>query len=72
MAGLLGGSFVTETIFQIPGIGRFYVEAAFNRDYTLITGTTILFSIFFVVFNLLSDVLTVYFNPKLSFGDSSK
>ena len=44
IAGLLGGSFVVETIFNIPGIGRFYVEAAQNRDYTMIMGTTILFS----------------------------
>jgi oligopeptide transport system permease protein len=72
LAGLLGGSFVTETIFQIPGIGRFYVEAAFNRDYTLITGTTILFALFFVVFNLFSDVITVLLNPKLSFAKDRK
>ena len=45
MAGLIGGSFVVETIFQIPGLGRFYVEAAFNRDYTMILGTTIFFSV---------------------------
>ena len=38
VAGLLAGSFVVETIFQIPGLGRFYVEAAFNRDYTMILG----------------------------------
>ena len=43
IAGLLAGSFVVETIFQIPGLGRFYVEAAFNRDYTMILGTTIFF-----------------------------
>ena len=42
VAGLLAGSFVVETIFQIPGLGRFYVEAALNRDYTMILGTTIL------------------------------
>ncbi len=42
-AGLLSGSFVVETIFQIPGLGRFYVQAAFNRDYTMILGTTIFF-----------------------------
>ena len=39
IAGLLAGSFVVETIFQIPGLGRFYVQAAFNRDYTMILGT---------------------------------
>ena len=45
MAGLLAGSFVVETIFGIPGLGRFYVEAAFNRDYTMILGSSIFFSI---------------------------
>ena len=44
MAGLLAGSFVVETIFGIPGLGRFYVEAAFNRDYTMILGSSIFFS----------------------------
>ena len=52
MAGLIGGSFVVETIFQIPGLGRFYVEAAFNRDYTMILGTTIFFSVLIILFNL--------------------
>jgi len=41
IAGLLAGSFVVESIFQIPGLGRFYVTAAFNRDYTMILGFTI-------------------------------
>jgi oligopeptide transport system permease protein len=43
-ASLLAGSFVVETIFQIPGLGRFYVQAAFNRDYTMILGTTVFLS----------------------------
>lgn len=64
-AGLLAGSFVVETIFEIPGLGRFYVQAAFNRDYTMILGTTILFSTAIVGFNLLSDLLSIYLNPKL-------
>ena len=64
-AGLLAGSFVVETIFQIPGLGRFYVQAAFNRDYTMILGTTIFLSTLIVVFNLLSDVLAMWMNPRL-------
>lgn len=64
-AGLLGGSFVVETIFQIPGLGRFYVQAAFNRDYTMIMGTTIFFSTTIIVFNLLSDILAAWMNPRL-------
>jgi oligopeptide transport system permease protein len=64
-AGLLAGSFVVETIFQIPGLGRFYVQAAFNRDYTMILGTTIFLSTLIVAFNLLSDVLAMWMNPRL-------
>ena len=65
IAGLLAGSFVVETIFQIPGLGRFYVQAAFNRDYTMIMGCTIFFAFLIVVFNLLSDVILVWLNPRL-------
>ena len=64
-AGLLAGSFVVETIFQIPGIGRFYVQAAFNRDYTLILGMTIFLSTLIIVFNLISDLISIWLNPKL-------
>ena len=64
-AGLLSGSFVVETIFQIPGLGRFYVQAAFNRDYTMILGTTVFFATLIILFNLLSDIIAVWINPKL-------
>ena len=65
MAGLLGGSFVVETIFEIPGLGRYYVQAAFNRDYTLILGMTIFFATLIIVFNLLTDILAIWLNPRL-------
>ena len=64
-AGLLAGSFVVETIFQIPGIGRFYVQAAFNRDYTLILGMTIFLSTLIIIFNLISDLISIWLTPKL-------
>lgn len=65
VAGLLGGSFVVETIFQIPGLGRYYVQAAFNRDYTLILGMTIFFAALIIVFNLVADIISVWMNPRL-------
>ena len=65
IAGLLSGSFVVETLFQIPGLGRFYVQSAFNRDYTMIMGTTIFFATLIIFFNLLSDILSAWINPKL-------
>jgi oligopeptide transport system permease protein len=71
LAGLLSGSFVVETIFQIPGLGRYFVQAAFNRDYTLILGTTILFATLIIIFNLLSDVVTVWLNPRLRNGSNT-
>lgn len=65
IAGLLAGSFVVETIFQVPGLGRFYIQAAFNRDYTMILGTTIFFAGLIVLFNLIADILLVWLDPKL-------
>ena len=65
MAGLLAGSFVVETIFGIPGLGSFYVEAAFNRDYTMILGSSIFFSFLIIFFNLISDLIAAALNPKL-------
>ncbi|MEK9648878.1 MAG: ABC transporter permease, partial [Gammaproteobacteria bacterium] len=66
-AALLSGSFVVETIFQIPGLGRFYIQAAFNRDYTMILGTTVFLSTLIVVFNLLSDIAAAWLNPRLRY-----
>lgn len=64
LAGLIAGSFVVESIFQIPGLGRFYVQAAFNRDYTMIMGTTILLSTLIIFFNLLADIIGAWMNPN--------
>lgn len=63
-AGILSGSFVIETVFQIHGLGRFYVQAAFNRDYTMILGCTLFLAVLIVLFNLLSDILAAWLNPK--------
>ena len=65
IAGLLAGSFVVETIFQINGVGRFYVQAAFNRDYTMILGTSILFTFMTLTFVLISDIVASFLNPIL-------
>lgn len=65
IAGLLAGSFVVESIFQVPGLGRFYVTAAFNRDYTMILGFTIFFAALIILFNLLADIVLVWLNPKV-------
>jgi oligopeptide transport system permease protein len=67
IAGILTGSFIIETIFQIPGLGREFVTSATNRDYTLVLGLVILYTAFIVGMNLLVDVVQVWLNPKLRF-----
>ena len=65
VAGILTGSFVIETIFQIPGIGREFVNSAFNRDYTLVLGTVILYAVLIMALNLVVDVVQAWMNPKV-------
>jgi len=67
IAGIVTGSFVIETIFEIPGIGREFVNSAFNRDYTLVLGTVILYAGFIIVMNLVVDIVQVWLNPRLRF-----
>ena len=64
-AMLLTGSFVVETIFQIPGMGQHFVNAAIDRDFPLLQGVVILFGSLIVVANLLSDIVLVLLNPRL-------
>lgn len=66
-AGILTGSFVIETIFQIPGLGREFVKSAFNRDYTLVLGTVILYASLIILLNMVVDIVQVWLNPKLKF-----
>ncbi len=65
VAGILTGSFVIETIFQIPGIGREFVNSAFNRDYTLVLGTVILYAGLIMTLNLVVDIIQAWMNPKV-------
>ena len=66
-AGILTGSFVIETIFQIPGLGREFVNSAFNRDYTMVLGTVILYAGLVVALNLAVDIAQVLMNPRHKF-----
>lgn len=65
IAGLLTGSFVVETIFGIPGLGRYFVTAAFNRDYFMVMGAVLFYATFVIVMNLLVDIALVWMDPKL-------
>ena len=66
-AGVITGSFVAETVFQIPGLGRFFVTSVFNSDYFLVCGTVIFYGTLIIFFNLLADIAQVWLNPKLKF-----
>lgn len=70
LAGIISGSFVVETIFQIPGMGREFVSSAFDRDYTLVLGTVILYAVLITAANLLVDIVQVILNPRLRFEES--
>ncbi|MDP0496815.1 MAG: ABC transporter permease [Verrucomicrobiota bacterium JB024] len=64
LAGLITGSFVVETIFNIPGLGRFFVQAALDNDYTMVLGCVLFYAALIIVFNLISDILLVWLNPR--------
>jgi oligopeptide transport system permease protein len=63
-AGLITGSFVIETVFQIPGLGREFVNAAFNLDYSLVQGTVLLYAFLIVMLNLCVDITQYALNPR--------
>lgn len=66
-AALLTGSIIVETIFAIPGVGRYFVDAALNRDYTLVMGTVVVIALFTIAFNLIVDVLYAFFDPRVRY-----
>lgn len=63
-AALLTGSVVVETIFGLPGIGRYFVDGALNRDYTLVMGTVVLVAVLVILLNLVGDVAAVLLDPR--------
>ena len=63
-AGLVSGSFIIESIFFIPGLGKFFVTAAFNRDYTMVLGTVLFYATLIILLNLLVDFLQAWLDPK--------
>ncbi len=66
-AALLTGSVVVETIFGIPGVGRYFVQGALGRDYTLVMGTVVVIAVFVIVFNLIVDVLYAWLDPRVRY-----
>jgi oligopeptide transport system permease protein len=66
-AALLTGSVVVETIFGLPGIGRYFVEGALNRDYTLVMGTVVVVACFVILFNLIVDIAYAALDPRVRY-----
>jgi len=66
IAGLLGGLVVTETVFQLPGLGRLVVDSIENRDFTTVQGTVLTITLIVVMVNVLIDVLYTIIDPRIS------
>jgi ABC-type dipeptide/oligopeptide/nickel transport system permease component len=66
-AALVTGTFVTETIFGIPGMGKYFVVSITNRDYPVIMGTILLYAVFLVIANLLVDLVYAYLDPRIRY-----
>ncbi len=66
-AGLLTGSFVVETIFQVPGLGREFIQGAFNRDYTMIMGIVLFYATLILVLNLIVDIALAWLDPRVRY-----
>ncbi len=66
-ANIVTGSVVVERIFRIPGLGQFFVQSAFNRDYTLIMGTVIVFSVILIIMNFVVDIVYALLDPRISY-----
>ncbi|MEM7319140.1 MAG: oligopeptide ABC transporter permease OppB [Pseudomonadota bacterium] len=66
-AALLTGSIVVEQVFNLPGIGRYFVIGALNRDYTLVMGTVVIVALFVVIFNLIVDLLYAVLDPRVRY-----
>lgn len=66
-AGILTGSIVVEQVFVVPGLGKFFVQSSFNRDYTLIIGVVIVYSVILVVMNFIVDIVYAMLDPRITY-----
>ncbi len=67
VAAIITGSIVIEQVFSIPGIGRYFVQASLNRDYTLVMGVTIFYGALIILFNLMVDLVYGLLDPKVRY-----
>jgi oligopeptide transport system permease protein len=66
-ANIVTGSIVVETIFRVPGLGQFFLQSAVNRDYTLIMGTVIVYSVILLLMNFLVDIIYGFMDPRITY-----
>jgi oligopeptide transport system permease protein len=67
-AAIITGSVVIEQIFSLPGLGRFFVQGALNRDYTLVMGVVVFYGVLIILFNLLVDLAYAWLDPKVKYS----
>ena len=67
-AAVITGSVVIEQIFGIPGLGRYFVQGALNRDYTLVMGVVVFYGILIILFNFIVDLVYALLDPKVRYG----
>lgn len=67
-AGIITGSVVIETIFGIPGLGRYFVQGALNRDYTLVMGVVLFYGMLIILFNFIVDLLYAWLDPRVKYA----
>lgn len=67
-AGIITGSVVIETVFGIPGLGRYFVQGALNRDYTLVMGVVLFYGVLIILFNFLVDLLYAWLDPRVKYA----
>ena len=68
VGALLGGAVITETVFDIPGIGRLNYDAIIHSDFPIVQGTVILAAIFIVVANIVVDITYAYLDPRVRYS----
>ena len=69
IAYTLTGSFVVEKVFNIPGLGRYFINSISNRDYPIIMGMTIFIAALIIFMNLISDIIYKIVNPRIRLTD---
>ena len=71
-AAMISGSFIVETIFQVPGMGQHFVNAAISRDEFLLLGVALFFGFLIILMNLASDILTGILDPRVRIGKEAQ